>query len=334
VVTANKALLATHGSELFKIANECGRCIALEGSTGGAIPIIAALRDGLAANRIESIVGIVNGTCNYVLTKMTREGLSYDTALSQAQQMGYAEADPTLDVEGIDSAHKLAIMARLAWALDFPFESIQCEGISSVQLDDIQYASELGYTLKLLVIAKRHPRALELRVSPSLLPTDHPLASVHGVFNAICVRGDASGDTMHYGQGAGQMPTASAVVADLIDVGLGRTAMTFSHVEPFCCSCTPATLLDPDDVVCRYYLSFVALDRPGVFAKIAGVLGRHRISIASVIQRERHEGTYVPVALMTHGAKEGNLRRALGQIDRLDIVSGHTRFLRVEGAKD
>jgi len=334
VVTANKALLATHGSELFQAAREHGRCIAFEASTAGAIPIVAALRDGLAANEIETIVGIVNGTCNYVLSKMARDGISYDEALREAQELGYAEADPTLDVEGIDSAHKLAIMARLAWALDFPFDAIQCEGISHVQLDDIQHAAELGYTLKLLVIAKRHRGSLELRVSPSLLPEDHPLAAVHGVFNAVCVRGDASDETMHYGRGAGQMPTASAVVADLIDVGLGRAGITFANVEPFRRPCRQAKLLDPDRTQCRYYLSFLALDRPGVLAKIAGLLGKHRISIASVIQRDRLEGKHVRVAMMTHAAQEGNLRRALEEIDGLDVIRGESRFLRVEGVED
>ncbi|MBM4049430.1 MAG: homoserine dehydrogenase, partial [Planctomycetes bacterium] len=266
VVTANKALLALHGTELFRKAREVGRSISFEASVGGGIPIIAAVRDGFVANRIQAIYGIVNGTCNYILTKMSREGMSYKAALAEAQAHGYAEKDPTLDVDGTDSTHKLAVLGRLGFGVDFDYEAIHREGISDVEFDDMRYAAELGYTLKLLAIAKQHPNGLELRVHPTLLPKDHPLAAVSGVFNAICVNGDAVGETMLYGRGAGQMPTASAVTADLVDVALGRARTTFEHMRFFSNRRRKATVLDMAETKCRYYLRFSALDKPGVLS--------------------------------------------------------------------
>jgi homoserine dehydrogenase len=237
-------------------------------------------------------------------------------------------------VEGTDSAHKLAILATIGFGVDFAYQRIYRQGITHVEVDDMRYASELGYTLKLLAIAKQHATGLELRVHPTLLPKAHPLAAVSGVFNAICVNGDAVGETMLYGRGAGQMPTASAVVADLVDVALGRAHTTFSTMRVFATQPPKAAVLDISATKCRYYLRFSALDKPGVLAKIAGVLGQHHISIASVIQQNRREGQHVPLVLTTHTAVEGNLRKALAKIDKLSVVGGPSRFLRVEGVED
>jgi homoserine dehydrogenase len=330
VVTANKMLLALHGSELFRKARQCGRSISFEASVGGGIPVIAALRDGFIANRIESIFGIVNGTTNYILTKMTKENMNYSDALAEAQKMGYAEKDPTMDVDGIDSLHKLAILARIGFGVDFAYKHIYCEGISTVDLSDIWYAHELGYTLKLLAIAKKAQNTVELRVHPALLPHDHPLSTVNGIFNAICVNGNAVGETMLYGKGAGEMPTASAVVADLVDVGLGRAGITFHAMKAFSGSCEYISIANILQIKTRYYLRFTVIDKPGVLAKIAGILGNYTISIASVIQHESKENGTVPLIMMTHAAEEGNLQKALAEIKQLDVIKDSTRFLRVE----
>lgn len=330
VVTANKMLLALHGSELFSKARQHGKSISFEASVGGGIPIIAALRDGFIANRIESVFGIVNGTTNYILTKMTKEHVKYSDALAEAQKLGYAEKDPTMDVEGIDSSHKLAILARLGFSVEIDFKSIYHEGISSVDLADIWYAHELGYTLKLLAIAKKAENNIELRVHPTLLPHDHPLSSVNGVFNAICVKGSAVGETMLYGRGAGQMPTASAVVADLVDVALGRAGITFNAMKTFSGRCERTPIADILQIKTRYYLRFSVVDKPGVLAKISGILGNYEISIASVIQHKAKENGNVPLVMMTHLAEEGNLQKALTEIKRLDVIKDHTKFLRVE----
>lgn len=330
VVTANKMLLALHGSELFSKARQQGKSISFEASVGGGIPIIAALRDGFIANKIESIFGIVNGTTNYILTKMTKENVKYSDALAEAQKLGYAEKDPTMDVEGIDSSHKLAILAKIGFGVDFDYKKIYHEGISTVDLSDLWYAHELGYTLKLLAIAKKTENSIELRVHPTLLPHDHPLSSVNGVFNAICVVGSAVGETMLYGRGAGQMPTASAVVADLVDVALGRAGITFKAMKTFSGHCESARLADMLQFKTRYYLRFSVVDKPGVLAKISGVLGKYEISIASVIQHKAREKGNVPLVMMTHLAEEGNLQKALAEIKQLDVIKDHTKFLRVE----
>jgi len=330
VVTANKMLLALHGSELFSKARQYGKSISFEASVGGGIPIIAALRDGFIANRIESIFGIVNGTTNYILTKMTKEHVKYSDALAEAQKLGYAEKDPTMDVEGIDSSHKLAILARIGFGVDFDYKSIYHEGISTVDLSDIWYAHELGYTLKLLAIAKKTENKIELRVHPTLLPHDHPLSSVNGVFNAICIIGSAVGETMLYGKGAGQMPTASAVVADLVDVALGRAGITFKAMKTFSGHCEYVPIADILQFKTRYYLRFSVVDKPGVLAKISGILGKYEISIASVIQHKAKENGNVPLVMMTHLAEEGNLQKALTEIKQLDVIKDHTKFLRVE----
>ncbi|MEK6636018.1 MAG: homoserine dehydrogenase [Planctomycetota bacterium] len=330
VVTANKMLLALHGSELFSKARQHGKSISFEASVGGGIPIIAALRDGFIANKIESIFGIVNGTTNYILTKMTKENVKYSDALAEAQRMGYAEKDPTMDVEGIDSSHKLAILARIGFGIDFDYKYIYHEGISAVDLSDIWYAHELGYTLKLLAIAKKTGNNIELRVHPTLLPHEHPLSSVNGVFNAICVNGNAVGETMLYGKGAGQMPTASAVVADLVDVALGRAGITFNAMKTFSGRSEHVPIADIQQIKTRYYLRFSVVDKPGVLAKISGILGNYEISIASVIQHKARDNGNVPLVMMTHIAEEGNLKKALAEIKRLDIIKDHTKFLRVE----
>ena len=330
VVTANKMLLALHGSELFSKARQHGKSISFEASVGGGIPIIAALRDGFIANRIESIFGIVNGTTNYILTKMTKENVKYSDALAEAQKLGYAEKDPTMDVEGIDSSHKLAILARIGFGVNIDYNRIYHEGISTIDLADIWYAHELGYTLKLLAIAKKPGNMIELRVHPTLLPHDHPLSSVNGVFNAICVNGSAVGETMLYGRGAGQMPTASAVVADLVDVALGRAGITFNAMKTFSGGRENIPIADILKIKTRYYLRFSVVDKPGVLAKISGVLGNYEISIASVIQHKARENGNVPLVMMTHLAEEGNLQKALTEIKRLDVIKDHTKFLRVE----
>jgi homoserine dehydrogenase len=330
VVTANKMLLALHGSELFGKARQHGKSISFEASVGGGIPVIAALRDGFIANRIESVFGIVNGTTNYILTKMTKENVKYGDALAEAQKMGYAEKDPTMDVEGIDSSHKLAILARIGFGVDFDYQSIYHEGISAVDLSDVWYAHELGYTLKLLAIAKKSNNTIELRVHPTLLPHDHPLSSVSGVFNAICINGNAVGETMLYGRGAGQMPTASAVVADLVDVALGRAGITFGSMKTFSGRCERVAIAHIQQIKTRYYLRFSVIDKPGVLAKISGILGNHEISIASVIQHKAKESGNVPLVMMTHLAEEGNLQKALAEIQRLETIKDKTKFLRVE----
>lgn len=330
VVTANKMLLALHGSELFQKARQHGKSISFEASVGGGIPVIAALRDGFIANRIESICGIVNGTTNYILTKMTKEQVTYSDALAEAQKLGYAEKDPTMDVEGIDASHKLAILARIGFGVDFDYNRIYHEGISTVDLSDIWYARELGYTLKLLAIAKKGENTIELRVHPTLLPHEHPLSSVQGVFNAICITGSAVGDAMLYGRGAGQMPTASAVVADLVDVALGRAGITFAAMKTFSGCSERFPIANALQFKTCYYLRFSVVDKPGVLAKITGILGKYEISIASVIQHKAREAGNVPLVMMTHLAEEGNLQKALVEIQQLDVIKDHTKFLRVE----
>ena len=333
VVTANKALLAEHGPELFALAQANDTCIAFEASVGGGIPIVAAARDGLIANDMEYTRGIVNGTCNYILTQMTREGTPYADALAEAQRLGYAEADPTLDVGGGDSAHKLAVLARLVFGLDFAFEDVYCEGISDVDVTDIRYAQEMGYVLKLLAIAKQHDGELELRVHPTLLHEDTPLAAVSGVFNAIHVKGHAVGDAMLYGRGAGQMPTASAVVADLVDVALGRAQITFKHTWLARSDRRrPANVRPMVKIESRYYVRLMAHDQPGVLAQVAGIFGQHHISIASVNQHEPHDASegYVPVVFTTHAACEGSMQQALRGIEALDVIRGQARLLRLE----
>lgn len=331
LVTANKALLATHGLELFRAAAEKRVDLGFEASVCGGIPIIRAVREGLVANRIHSIEAIVNGTCNYILTKMTELGAPFAEVLKEAQDQGYAEANPSLDIDGIDAAHKLQILASIAYGGSVDFSAIHVEGIRGIDPDDIQYAKELGYRVKLLAIAKETDGEIEVRVHPTLIPEDHLLASVGGVFNAVYIVGDATGSLMFYGRGAGQLPTASAVVSDVVEI-----AQNILYQRPSRPSHIPAIageglkIRPMDEVRTRYYLRVMAVDKPGVLSKVSGILGTHNISIASVIQKGRHARASVPVVMMTHEAVEGAMRRALAEIDALDVVSGRTVCLRVE----
>ncbi len=327
VVTANKALLAHHGAELYALAREHGVAIAFEASCGGGIPIIRALTDGLLANRIDAVYGIVNGTCNYILTQMTETGQSYAEALAEAQQDGLAEADPTLDVGGGDSAHKLAILGALAFGRGIDYDQIPVAGIDTLELCDVQFGMELGYVIKLLAIAHRRENGLSLRVRPVFISGEHPLAWVSGPFNAVSVYGHAVGHTMYYGRGAGGSPTASAVVADICSLAVGAAQQTFATLGTWPDKTPPAEQLDRDEIVSRYYLRVMAEDRPGVLAQVAGVLARYDISIMSVLQHEpdvieHAEG--VPVIITTYQAVEGNVRKALAEVDALADVKAPT----------
>ena len=334
IVTANKALLAEHGPEIFDRAHKLGRSIAFEASVGGGIPIIAALSESLAANQITSISGILNGTSNYILTAMAESGDSYAAALRRAQELGYAEPDPTLDVDGTDAAHKLAILAQLGFGSRVSTSQIVRQGIDRLDAADVRYADELGYAIKLLATARLTSGAIELRVAPTLVRHRTPLAEVRGAYNAIRVVGDAVGDTLFYGRGAGQMPTASAVVADIIDTALGRAQLTFNTLRLWTDGEGTLPIAPPAQIHGRYYLRFLAADRPGVLAQIASVLGLHGISIASVIQHEPQsetEGALVPLIIMTHQAVEANITQAIAEIDRLSSVRPPSVCMRVEG---
>jgi len=334
VVTANKALLAKHGQELYRAAQSSGTTIGFEASVGGGIPILASLKQGLAANNILSVYGIINGTCNYILTKMTDEGSAFGDVLKEAQRLGYAEADPSFDVEGIDTAHKLAVLSGLAFGAPMRFDDIYTEGVSNILPEDIQHARELGYKIKLLAITKVVDGEVEARVHPTMLPEGHLIAKVDGVFNAVYVVGDALGPSMFYGRGAGDSPTASAVVSDVIDIGRDILAGSMGRLPVLGFAKAgkkPLKVRPIGKVRCCYYLRFAALDRPGVLSKIAGILGRHDISVASVIQKGRKEDGAVPIVMMTHEAVEDNLRRALAKVDALDVIAGKTVVIRVEG---
>jgi len=334
VVTANKALLATAGNEIFTAAFNVGVEIGFEASVAGGIPIIRVIREGLVANRIKAVYGIINGTSNYILTKMTDEHVEFSEALKEAQSLGYAEADPTLDVEGVDSAHKLAILASLSYGIPISFDSIYKEGISKISPQDIEFASEFGYKVKLLAIAKETDSIIELRVHPTMLPKEYLISKVDGPFNAIYVEGDATGSTLYYGRGAGDMPTGSAVVSDIVDIARNIRKKSTGRIPIM-----PRTLRDlrikkMDDVISRYYFRFSAVDRPGVLSKISGILGDYNISIASVIQKGRRIGEAVPLVVLTHEAKERDVRQALREIDPLPVVMDKTVFMRVEGKEN
>jgi homoserine dehydrogenase len=332
VVTANKALLAHHGVELYDEARRRGVTLAFEAAVAGGIPLIRAVKEGLVANRILALAGIVNGTCNYVLSKMTDEGLDFSVALKEAQARGYAEADPTLDVDGLDSAHKLQILVSLAFRSFVDLEDIYTEGITKVTDQDIAYARELGYTIKLLAIAKAVHGGVEVRVHPTMIPSASPLAAVAGVFNAVFITGDAVGDLMFYGRGAGQLPTASAIWSDTLEI-----ARRIAHGIPALALELPAAgaaalpLRPMASVRCGYYLRVMAQDRPGVLSRVTGILGEHGISIASMIQKGRGPAEAVPVVMMTHEATERDIRDALAEIDRLPVVALPTTVIRVEG---
>lgn len=330
VVTANKALLAEYGDEIFELANRMKRWILFEASVAGGIPVIKALREGLVANQIDSIRSIINGTSNYILTKMSEQKMDFEEALAQAQKKGYAEADPTLDVEGIDAAHKLAILVRFAFGGKVRFEDIYCEGISRIRSEDIEFAEGFGYRIKLLAIAKASRDGIEARVQPTLLPQSHILANVAGSFNAVLIHGDEVGDVLFYGRGAGSHPTASAVISDLTDIAL-RHSRFDANVIPMRVLRQPLKLKSISSILSRYYMRFHVVDKPGVLAKISQVLGRHKISISDVIQKERSVGGgVVPLILLTHEAHEQNMRNALRSIDRLSVIRGKPQLIRIE----
>lgn len=337
VVTANKHLLAEDGKEIFLKAQEKGLWIGFEASVGGGIPIVKALREGLSANRILNIYGILNGTTNYILTRMLEEDMTFDEALAEAKRMGYAEADPSLDIDGWDSAHKITILATVAFGKFFPFGSVHVEGIRQVDLLDVELGKELGYTLKLLAICKRVDSEVELRVHPTFIPSEEQLAKVSDVFNAVMVEGDFVGKTMFYGRGAGSHPTASAVVADIIDIAR-NIAGGIRALHPFYWE--EEELHISSNFYSRYYLRLDVPDRPGVLAKVAQVLGDNGISIASVLQKEKvcrmagREGqSVIPLVLLTHKAYEKQMRKAIEEIKNLPMVEGHPVLIRVEEEK-
>jgi homoserine dehydrogenase len=337
VVTANKALIATYGNEIFEAADDEKVNIGFEASVGGTIPIIKALKESLAGNNVDSIFGIMNGTCNYILTRMTSERRTFESVLMEAQEFGFAEADPTYDIEGVDTAHKLAICLSLAYGKRVVLDDIYREGIARTSPLDIEFAGDLGYTIKLLAIAIRRGEVIEARIHPTMIPFDHILASVNGNFNAFHLMGDASGSVFLYGQGAGMMPTASAVVGDLIDIARDIIARTWRRVPLRSYKkdqIEDIRLLPMDDVVANYYFRFSAVDRPGVLSNISGILGKHDISISSVIQKEKKfdKDKGVPVVLTTYKAREKNVRMALEEIDNTleDVVFGKTTLIRIE----
>lgn len=328
VVTANKHLLAERFAEIREAAEAGGAEVFFEASVAGGIPLLKALREGLAANRIREVEGIVNGTCNYILTQMADQGLDFKTALARAQAEGYAEADPALDIEGHDSAHKLVILSTLAFHRSFRLREVPVEGISRVTREDIRYAGEMGYTIKLVAVGRRLERGFDLRVLPMLLERRHPLASVSGVFNGVMVEADAAGRLMFYGRGAGQMPTASAVLADLIDAARRKehpaAALPGKPLEP-------GNTLPPHEIGSRFFIRFNVADRFGVLGKIATQLGRHRVSIQTVLQKEARADGTVPVVMLTHPAREADLRKALRKIDRFDFIREPSAFFHVSG---
>jgi homoserine dehydrogenase len=334
VVTANKALLATHGNEIFAAAQKKGVMVAFEASVGGGIPIIKALREGLAANRIEWIAGIINGTSNFILSEMRDKGLPFEGALRDAQARGYAEADPTFDIEGVDAAHKLTILSALAFGIPMQFEKCFREGIQKLTKADIGYAEELGYRIKLLGITRRAKSGIELRVHPTLVPARRLIANVEGVMNAILVKGDAVGATLYYGAGAGAQPTASAVVADLVDVTRLITADPEQRVphlafQPDRLSADP--VLPIGEVETSYYLRMRVQDRPGVLADITRILADSAISIEAMVQKEPGEGeSRVDIVMLTHLALEKNVEQAMAKIERLSSVEGRVTRIRME----
>jgi homoserine dehydrogenase len=328
VVTANKYLLAIHGKEIFAAARKAGVCVAFEASVGGAIPIISALTKGLLANDINRVIGIVNGTSNYILTQMSTSGESYAAALAGAQAAGYAEPDPTLDVNGTDSAHKLAVLAGLAFGAEVPFDSIETSGIDTLQDIDLKYGRELGYVCKLLAIGEKTADGISLRVHPTFVPADQTLASVNGPFNAISVYGHAAGQTLYYGRGAGPRPTSSAIVADILDVALGTAPLLFKQL-PMLMERRAVKTVPSRSIRSRHYLRITALDRPGVMAKITRILGEHDISIAAVVQHETRAGQPVPVVVTTHESADGDVEAAVGKIDGLKDITAKTVRLRM-----
>jgi homoserine dehydrogenase len=334
VVTANKALLATHGNEIFKAAQDKGVMVAFEAAVAGGIPIIKALREGLTANRIEWIAGIINGTTNFILSEMRDKGLSFDTVLKEAQRLGYAEADPTFDIEGVDAAHKITILSALAFGIPMQFDKAYIEGISKLDATDIKYAEQLGYRIKLLGITKRTPEGVELRVHPTLIPAKRLIANVEGAMNAVVVQGDAVGATLYYGKGAGAEPTASAVIADLVDVTRMATSDPLNRVPHLAFqpnAMADLKVLPMDDVITSYYLRLRVQDKPGVLADITRILADEQISIDAVIQKEPGEGEdQTDLIMLTHQTREKRIKAAIAKIEALGVVAGKVTKLRLE----
>jgi homoserine dehydrogenase len=333
VVTANKALLAKDGNSLFRIAADKGVELAFEASVGGCMPVIKTIRESLAGNHIQAMSGILNGTCNYILSKITDEGGTFEAALAKAQSNGFAEADPTLDIEGFDTAHKLAILTSLAYGADLCLDDIYVEGISKITPLDIEFAGQFGYKIKLLAISKNRGDSVEARVHPTMIPFDNILSSVNGSLNAITITGDAAGDILLYGRGAGMMPTATAIVSDLVDIArnlltgsVGRVPLLSyqkDHIHRI-------PVMPVDEIISHYYFRFAALDQPGVLSKISGILGNHGISLKSVHQKGRKSEGSVPLVMMTHLARESNVQLALSEIVQLEVVSDKPALIRVE----
>ena len=335
VVTANKALLAKFGNELFATAKENKVDLYYEASVAGGIPIIKTMRESLAGNRINSVCGILNGTCNYILTKMGDEGADFNDVLKTAQKLGYAEADPTFDIEGIDTAHKLALLTSLAFATEIDFEKIHVEGISDIKPVDFAFAREFGYKIKLLAIAKNEDNRIEARVHPTMIPKEHMLAKIDDVFNAVFVNADALGPSLYYGQGAGMMATASAVVGDLVDIARNLNNDNLRRIPDLSFQddqIKPGSYRPMSEISSQYYIRFSAHDKTSVLSRIAGILGNHKISIASVIQQGGGDGdtVTVPIVMQTHKALEKNLRSALTEIDQLDVIAAPTAVIRME----
>lgn len=327
VVTANKAVLAEFGPEVFQAAEAADRGLFFEAAVGGGVPIIKTLRESLSANRIHTITAIVNGTCNYILTRMQESGLSFKEALVEAQKLGFAEADPTLDISGMDSAHKLALLATLSYGSFVPAEKVYVEGIEGLEPLDLAFAKEFGFLTKLLAIAREKEGEVEVRVHPTLVPEGHMLSSVRLAYNAFLLKGNFVGEIMLYGLGAGAEPTASAVVADLLDAA--RLIISGAKPASILYRETPLNIKPMPRIVSRYFFRFSAVDRPGVLSKISGILGKHGISIASVIQKGRQIGGSVPIVMLTHEAEESAVRKALSEIDKLDVVTAPTKLLRI-----
>jgi homoserine dehydrogenase len=337
VVTANKALIALYGNEIFSVAQKKGVMVAFEAAVAGGIPIIKAIREGLAGNRIEWLAGIINGTGNFILTEMRDKGRDFADVLVEAQELGYAEADPTFDIEGIDAAHKLTILASIAFGIPLQFDKVYTEGISHITREDVGYAEQLGYRIKHLGMARRTDKGIELRVHPTLIPYRRLIANVDGVMNAVLVKGDAVGPTLYYGAGAGAEPTASAVVADLVDVVRTLTTDPENRVphlafQPDALSSTP--ILPIDDVQTAYYLRMQAADRPGVLADVTRVLGDQGISIEAVIQKEPQEdANFATIIMLTQRHVERQMNEAIRRIESLDVISGKITRIRLEYLK-
>jgi homoserine dehydrogenase len=333
LVTANKALLAVHGEEIYAAARANGVEVLFEAAVGGGIPVLSAIKGNMAANRFSTVLGIVNGTCNYILTRMTQEGADFADVLKSAQELGYAEADPTFDIEGVDTAHKLCLLLSLCFGTRVDLKDIYSEGITSVSSEDVDFAKDFGYRIKLLAIGKRDGDRIEARVHPTMIPIDYPLADVHGVFNAIRLTGDFIGPVMFYGRGAGMDATASAVVGDVValtrnmEAGISRRVAPLGYLDQ---KVAQLPIKPIGEVVTKYYIRFQALDRPGVLARIAGALGASGISIASMVQSARSASDTVPIVIMTHEAREADVRRALAEIDAFDVIQEKSNFIRIE----